>query len=825
MNEAKQIAQALDLILANQMTHTYDVSTFKVYENDNNANLNRNRNRNNANNNNKAKNKYWKSRYNRNHNPDRLSVIHPTICNCTCACASSQNGARDTHGAHSVQESTSTLFAARALMKGNRTEEAWSYLQSLFSSQGTNGFVPKYQYQFAPDDNYTNTGSDSDGKMMDMDNNGGGGGDDVSCEDGADSYYYMNTLIPTPNMFQYKYYNGTNNNDTNASKLMLLSMPKTYQPCPQDKPSYPSSCFNSHNQYTFVTELNITYSNRLAAVPFHGSVVLDMFYLSPQTKEDLEKLEFYFDRVYKLHGFWMDHVMKYCGVTASASASTSASTGPNNEGHLQKGSDTSIGQCYNIVHPWESVVEMNSPQWNDILKFVMEIVKEKEWVPPPNVIPDHVKSSHQYPNDERVYHAMLYLLECQTNAIAINKPGNYEKNLINQCPFAMMDLAHFSILSRSNSDLYQIGKILTSLYSAKAPSKTRLNVMKGWTQRIKKIEDYLWDEDHTRDGSIGRYASRSLLFLRRDAESGDGNDDDNHSICFDVNGSEFVKSHSAANLIVDLNPAANSSRFTSSVVMPLMDRNEEFSFNCGGYPIWSWACSRNDANIDVVIDENRMSSGSLTAPSIYPMMNYLISTSLKRNGAKGLASYIEQSTLQMMCASADERAYDVIRLPTDTCDNLTFGTAYSGRNGAPFNHASPCDMTSTISATILYNLLVPDGAFSFKPSPPIQHGWIIVLVIAEIAVAFSIGLSCLLLSLNLMQRLKKDAEGDAILQLARDQNEEESSRLLEEEGDVDRAGDTGRAMVGEEDHSSGSEGGEDGVDTLLSFFRKSINQE
>jgi hypothetical protein len=60
-------------------------------------------------------------------------------------------------------------------------------------------------------------------------------------------------------------------------------------------------------------------------------------------------------------------------------------------------------------------------------------------------------------------------------------------------------------------------------------------------------------------------------------------------------------------------------------------------------------------------------------------------------------------------------------------------------------------------------MMVPDKPFSYKPTPPIKNSWVIVLVVAEIIMAFSIGLSCLILSLHLMRRLNNDADQDALL--------------------------------------------------------------
>merc|ERR1719162_997362 len=108
------------------------------------------------------------------------------------------------------------------------------------------------------------------------------------------------------------------------------------------------------------------------------------------------------------------------------------------------------------------MTSLESPQWNDILQQVKELIGESGWTPKSGLIPENVRKSKRFPEDPKVFDAVLYLIECHSNVTALNSTGDvigdYELQLISYCPFAMLDLSHLSILSRSTHDLQQIAK-------------------------------------------------------------------------------------------------------------------------------------------------------------------------------------------------------------------------------------------------------------------------------------------------------------------------------------------------------------------------------
>lgn len=136
-------SMALDLVVTNQITKEYNVSNFK-----------------------NSGNGYW-NRYHKKITPDTKQFSYSTICSCS-------------QKLQGVQESTSTLLSARTLMKANHTEECWARLETLFSAQASNGFLPKYVY--FPD-------QENEEENIIRDNNN---------TDPSQVYYYDKTMIPTP---------------------------------------------------------------------------------------------------------------------------------------------------------------------------------------------------------------------------------------------------------------------------------------------------------------------------------------------------------------------------------------------------------------------------------------------------------------------------------------------------------------------------------------------------------------------------------------------------------------------------------------------------
>jgi hypothetical protein len=183
------------------------------------------------------------------------------------------------------------------------------------------------------------------------------------------------------------------------------------------------------------------------------------------------------------------------------------------------------------------------------------------------------------------------------------------------------------------------------------------------------------------------------------------------------------------------------------MAMQLLRHSGENSFDCdGSYPILSAGCTSTDSS-----------------NHIDPRWNYFVGLGLSRN--KDLfapfAHYITNATIQLICSSG------ATENDGGSCAwNLTrFQEAYAATSNrsAAFD-LDECGATSVSTASILYHLLVGDFDFtSESPIPPIRNSWVIILITAELMIAFAVGVTCVVLSLHVVRRENQE-DMDQILQ-------------------------------------------------------------
>ena len=61
-----------------------------------------------------------------------------------------------------------------------------------------------------------------------------------------------------------------------------------------------------------------------------------------------------------------------------------------------------------------------------------------------------------------------------------------------------------------------------------------------------------------------------------------------------------------------------------------------------------------------------------------------------------------------------------------------------------------------MTAAALVNLVFPDPVLSFESAPPLNTTWVLVIIVAELVVAFTIGIMCTAFSVTLFKKLRKD---------------------------------------------------------------------
>jgi hypothetical protein len=147
-------------------------------------------------------------------------------------------------------------------------------------------------------------------------------------------------------------------------------------------------------------------SGRVLAIPFHGTFLLELVsqvekqeYLS---EKDVSRLQTYWDHIFDYHVYLHETVMRGCG-----------------------GSNQTLFEdvpCYNIVHPWESLV-VDSTTWQVALQPTLSRIDERNWSLPFSV-PKQVEDSYDY--NATLYGAMIFLVECLANQMT--KKNNESKS-------------------------------------------------------------------------------------------------------------------------------------------------------------------------------------------------------------------------------------------------------------------------------------------------------------------------------------------------------------------------------------------------------------
>eukprot|EP00978_Attheya_sp_CCMP212_P017990 scaffold48685_cov46-Attheya_sp.AAC.7 len=502
-------------------------------------------------------------------------------------------------------------------------------------------------------------------------------------------------------------------------------------------------------------------SGRLSAPPLHATIALDIFYESNQTDYDVSRLLTNFNRIYRYHEFLHTRVMHGC--TA------------NNSG----GDEV---PCFNVLHPWETLIEPNSPIWIDALAPISKLISQRNWSIGFDV-PPQVKQEFDHPSEE-VYTSMLFLLDCMSNVTSRCDETNathdeygddddfchdpsisLEEQILVHCPFAMVDVGYAAILSKANTDLLQMAQILRGLHQQSKALRTALTQVEVWQQQSQAILSSLW-QDSSSNHTTSSFFSESILFPPGP----------NRTFVIENATTRSLALPIAYNFLAMWDDNDLPQLQMDATTNQLLQREGEFSFNCDGFPLWSvGGCNRYSSRANAHEKRGNVSS------SVYPFLNHMISSGLSRHGALGIGHFLVTTTLNMICSfrNSMEQAIDLESICLTT-QNVTFARAYHHRTGLPVS-LSECGMTSTETAAAVYNMMIPDKPYDYTPEPPIRNSWVIVLIAVELVVAFSIGVSFLILSLNLMRRLKADNDGDAFVQMLRS-NQDTLTDLYDKDG-------------------------------------------
>jgi len=501
---------------------------------------------------------------------------------------------------------------------------------------------------------------------------------------------------------------------------------------------------NASQQKDQSSRIKMGSSSTIMAPPHHATSILETFYLSNQTKTDLYFLGECFAKLNRWHSFLHDHVSRNCTISSDVTGGNESLSFP----------------CLPIQHPWETEIDLTSPIWRHALKNVTNSMKEIDWVPSFE-IPSPVKQSFDYPGDDE-YYTLLYLLydQSQNNVSDGAQEKNrqkhrrrkiYSSNMLFSPQFAMLDVGFIAALSKSDRDMLQIAKILVDKNYVPPPTWEVMESLAVRSRRSQEMLHRLWDQRR------GAFFNRVVLAKNRT--------DENYgnltvSITLDV--------------AVGYNFAAfwdqlSNKTMTENIASQLLHHTGNFSFLCDDFPLWSVGC-----------DEVRKNESF--APFMLPLLNYRVSNGLKRNNEAGLGYFIQTSTVNLLCGLSNSQDSTL-----EECqEQVHFARAFNASTHLPLGSESTCDVSSTLTAAIALEIILPDKAFRYEPEPPISNSSVIFLIAVEMVVAFGIGISCLLLSLNLVRRISSDEEGnDAFIQSVREEEPLQVSDLYGENTLID----------------------------------------
>ena len=457
-------------------------------------------------------------------------------------------------------------------------------------------------------------------------------------------------------------------------------------------------------------------SGRVSALPFHGTVLLELLLqlqrrphegLAALSQHELHQLGYYWERIYENHEYLHTVVMRGCN---------NFTTVP----------------CYNILHPWESLLEKSSsPSRKVALLPTVDRMTASNWTPAFD-IPEEIKESHGY--DDEIYKGMLFLNECLVNVTeGLSEADDIkrESTLLEICQFAMLDVGYASVLAQADRDLRTVGMWLSAqnvvadgLSSLSWP--LLLSRLQKWIKQNDYVMETLWQP--SQQSFQSQYAIPSPPSI---VES-------------PYLTMTYIRDATANNLMVfwqdwdgrarDNLPDSGMEQNVKKMAWQLLSHSGEKSFDCDdSYPLWSSGCRS-------------------ASPEIDTRYNYFVALGMSRNreSYSPFGQYLTNATIKLICSGNSKQDESPIE---STCAwNMTrFQEVYAGTDYSL--HLDECGTTSVATASILAHLLWDDFDFtSESPLPPIRNSWVITLITAELMIAFAVGLTCVLLSLNIVRR-------------------------------------------------------------------------
>jgi hypothetical protein len=314
-----------------------------------------------------------------------------------------------------------------------------------------------------------------------------------------------------------------------------------------------------------------------------------------------------------------------------------------------------------------------------------------------------------------------------------------EDEILNECPFAMLDVGYASALAQADEDLYSVALWLATQRNMLTTTSSNKRVLRSWSSKLARFKHWRKQTKHVlhmmwndREQSIlSQYAVPSKSTTEQKP----------------FPSMRSIPIPAANNLMVFWKQWGDNNNAAGSISEPrlkemtaqLLRHDGKYSFDCGDFPLWSAGC------------------GNPTSSSVIdPRLNYFIGLGLSRNqnNVAAFGDYLTNTTIDLICDDSDD-CEDPNESSTTCAQNATlFPEVYAVRkSSSTLLLLDECGSTSTATAAILYHLLLDDFDFTFQtPIPPIRNSWVITLITLELMIAFAVAVSCVALSLSLVQR-------------------------------------------------------------------------
>mmetsp|Transcript_2942 Transcript_2942/g.11925 ORF Transcript_2942/g.11925 Transcript_2942/m.11925 type:complete len:627 (-) Transcript_2942:169-2049(-) len=424
-----------------------------------------------------------------------------------------------------------------------------------------------------------------------------------------------------------------------------------------------------------------------SGLPLHGHVALQLYNLGRQDEGAEARLQDSADKLFKYFKFLFDH---------------RAATARDFEGLILS------------THPWELPIPVESPFIAEAMAPTISAMKAAGYSPP--AVPKSVKNAPNYPDNDDIYNAMLFQLDC----LARQAYGE-----VHGCPFALVDPLYNAVLLRSVRALEQIIDVLDELRLSTGSAGSNRDEVRRWSDSLVEGLQRLFDY------SIGTYKA----FIKTSGADSYGALDTvqfavHYATLYGYDGSGCTE-------------ALAGTRELSDLLENLVYAEKPGSFQCGEYYLAS------DAACDAY---NAVSNAILWMPSLYFAQRGLIYV-----GETGTAASIQRQGIASACRIAPWDNFDTdmahsssINSRNDTTPNFV-RVAYADNSKYPDEQAADSSMAAAVS----YLLTVEDGANTRTDSPPISHELTFTLMVIELVIAFGIGVTCFVFSTNLIRRLQK----------------------------------------------------------------------